>query len=140
MLRNDLRDNGIEHGSLAHVMLHEAIHSVTVREIKSSPAARSTIRRLMKMAADWMEHPDNATHVELLYGRETRYAFKDEMEFVAEAFSNPRFQEILTQIPMRDAAMAEYLGLPAKVMSAWDMVRGIVKKAVQKITGETTAI
>ena len=130
-----VKSDGIEHGSLAHVLLHEAVHSVTVREINSNPAVRMAIRRLMKMSADWMEHPDNAPHVELLYGDETRYAFTNEKEFIAEAFSNSRFQEVLSVIPMHDPVMADYLGLNKNNMSMWDVFRGYVKKALEKIMG-----
>lgn len=141
-LTTELRDNGLEHGSLAHVLLHETAHAFTVREIENSPAAEATIRRLMHTAADWMEHPDNAPHVELLYGQHakggdvTRYGFTNTKEFIAEAFSNKGFQELLTQIPMKDPVMAEYLGMSKRSMSMWDVFRGFVKKAVEKITGQ----
>jgi DNA-binding ferritin-like protein (Dps family) len=141
LLDSSLRDNGLENGSLAHVLLHETAHAFTVREIENSPAAEATIRRLMHTAADWMEHPNNAPHVELLYGAQskggdvTRYAFTNTKEFVAEAFSNKGFQELLTQIPMNDPVMAEYLGMSKRSMSMWDVFRGFVKKAVEKVTG-----
>lgn len=135
VVRSDIQDNGIEHGSLAHTLLHEAIHSVTVREIEGNPAFNSAIRQLMKISADWMEHPDNAPHVELLYGNETRYAFTNAKEFIAEAFSNARFQEVLTQIPISDPRLAEWLGMSKRSMSMWDVFRGYVKKAVEKVTG-----
>ncbi len=135
VVRNDVPDRGIEHGSLAHVLMHEAIHSVTVRELESSPAFNSVVRQLMRISADWMEHPDNAPHVELLYGDSTRYAFTNAKEFVAEAFSNARFQEVLTQIPINDPRLAAYLGLNKRSMSMWDVFRGYVKKAVEKVTG-----
>lgn len=140
-LSTSLRDNGIENGSLAHVLLHETAHAFTVREIENSPAAEATIRRLMHTAADWMEHPDNAPHVELLYGQHapggdvTRYGFTNSKEFIAEAFSNKGFQELLSQIPMNDPVMAEYLGMSKRSMSMWDVFRGFVKKAVEKVTG-----
>lgn len=141
-LRDNLRDNGLEHGSLAHVLLHETAHAFTVREIRNNPAAEATIRRLMKTAADWMEHPDNAAHVEMLYGANapggdvTRYGFTNSREFVAEAFSNKGFQELLTQIPVNDPVLQSYLGLNRRSMSMWDMFRNFVKKAVEKVTGQ----
>jgi hypothetical protein len=141
-IRNDVRDSGLENGSLAHVLLHETAHAFTVREIENSPAAEATIRRLMKTAADWMEHPDNAPHVELIYGAQsargdvTRYGFTNTKEFIAEAFSNKGFQELLTQIPVNDPVMSAYLGLNKRSMSLWDVFRGFVRKAVEKITGQ----
>jgi hypothetical protein len=141
-ISTELRDNGIEHRSIAHVLMHETAHAFTVREIESSAAAEATIRRLMHTAAEWMEHPDNAPHVELLYGQHapggdvTRYAFTNTKEFIAEAFSNKGFQELLTQIPMNDPVMAEYLGMSKRSMSMWDVFRGFVRKAVEKVTGQ----
>lgn len=143
-IQHTLRDNGLENGSLAHVLMHETAHAVTVREIDSNAAAKSTIRRMMRIAADWLEHPDNAPHVELLYGAEasrgdvTRYAFTNEKEFIAEAYSNKGFQELMTQIPVNDPVLSEYLGLNKRSMSIWDVFRGFVRKAVEKITGKAS--
>lgn len=131
-----LKAQGVEHGSLAHVVLHEAVHSVTSREIDNSAAARSTIRRMMQAVSDWAKDPSRADFVEELYGRESKYALTNEKEFIAEAFSNKRLQELLTQIPLKDPALQAYLGLNKRSMSMWDMFRGFVKKAVEKITGE----
>ena len=141
-LKESLNKQGMEHGGLAHVMLHEVAHAVTVREIDANPASRQIINKLMRVASDWMEDPVRAQRVEEVYGTfnpegdVTRYAFTNEKEFIAEAFSNPGFQELLSQIPVTDPVLKSYLGLDRRAsMSMWDVFRGYVKRAIEKMTG-----
>lgn len=127
--------DGIGHGSRAHVLLHELTHQVTVREINGSMKAIQQIADMMQVAH---EHLNNNLHiydVDPNFRGKLDYGLTTPKEFIAEAFSNPAFQEFLTHIPAPpDMVKALKLGGPSRSM--WDMFRAMVKKAIQKVTGE----
>ncbi len=86
-------------GENAHTVLHEITHAGTVGRIqfaldalRVSPLARTADQRAAVAALGELRALMNE-----LRGRDTRrqYAFKNEMEFVAEVFSNERFQRWL---------------------------------------------
>lgn len=134
-IRDNLAD-GTEYAGRAHVLIHELVHKVTVREIEKTPGAQAMIHRLAEIA--FRNYKLNAAMLDFEYGPGVLdYGFTNAKEFIAEAFSNPKFQEFLARVPIDDAELARYLGVdrPGR-MSAWDMLRKFVQKAVEKITGE----
>lgn len=134
IVSSNIKDDGLARGSLAHVVLHETAHAFTVREINRSPAARKLIEKLMTHADHWIS--DHQDAVEKAIGLDkVSYGFTNAKEFIAEAYSNADFQTVLTQIPVTDPWLRDYLGLNTRSMSLWDVFRGFVKKQIEKITG-----
>lgn len=134
-LRNDIK-SGTGYAERAHVLMHELTHAVTVNEIESTPGADAMITRLAEIANQYLS--DNLIELDVEHGAGTLdYGFTNSKEFIAEAFSNPKFQEFLARIPINDAELSRYLGVdrPGR-MSAWDMLRKFVQKAIEKITGK----
>ena len=134
-LRNDIK-SGSGYAERAHVLMHELTHAVTVNEIESTPGADAMITRLAEIANQYLS--DNLIELDVEHGAGTLdYGFTNSKEFIAEAFSNPKFQEFLARIPINDAELSRYLGVdrPGR-MSAWDMLRKFVQKAIEKITGK----
>lgn len=123
--------DGVGYGTRGHVLLHELAHRVTVREIENVPGAERAIKRLALEASNRAKETD----IQLRYGDQIMYGFANTKEFIAEAFSNPHFQEFLAHTPIPQE-LAGWLGLHKKSMSIWDMFRGFVKKAIEKVTGE----
>lgn len=91
---------------LAHVVTHEAVHAATIHGMQSNPPLYNLGMRLMDSA--------RAQGV-----NDKTYAFTNPYEFVAEALSNPKFQEALKDtIISRD--LAEQLGMAKwKQNTAW---------------------
>ena len=92
------------------VMLHEAVHAATSREIRKSAGLLPQGRGFAADIRRIMDAVHAATGDAGLDAADGRYAFEDEAEFVAEAFSNARFQELLAKTPL-DGATARALGL-----------------------------
>ena len=76
------------------------------------------------------EADDYLTHAETALRGEHSYAFINADEFVAEAFSNPKFQETLSLIPLSNE-LAGKLGLHAKTGSVWDAVKQIISGIIE---------
>lgn len=134
-INKDALEKGSGPGSETHIVLHELIHAITVREVENVPGAEAVIRRLAKLTNDFMN--SNEIELRLEHGEHyesLRYGLTNAKEFVAEAFSNPHFQELLARIPM-PKDLAAHLGLEKKTMSMWDVFRGYVKKIIEKTTG-----
>ena len=68
---------------LSHIVLHEAVHAATMHGMMTNRPLYNITSELMKEAAATMPFPQR------------EYAFTNPYEFVAEAMSNARFQNIL---------------------------------------------
>lgn len=102
----------------AHVVLHEGIHAVTSRTIQTDPSARMAVRALMDQTLDYLQgkvplHSD--------------YAFTNEQEFIAEAFSNPDFQNLLAKIEI-SPALAKALKFDKASPSVWTALVDSIRK------------
>ncbi|MCK1742166.1 PLxRFG domain-containing protein [Bradyrhizobium sp. 139] len=112
----------------AHVLLHEGAHDIVNRVIDSSASHRATVSTMMK-------------EVEAAIGNDvakqlvSRYAFTNEKEFMAEAFGNREFQNVLAEIPVSDA-LAQRLKLSAKKSTVWDAVKAQVRQVIETVTGK----
>lgn len=110
----------------AHVTLHEIAHAATVRAIVENPEAHATINQMMAETRAFLEFvPDIKKNLD--------YAFTDPKEFIAEAFSNPKVQEILAQVPMSRELSAK-LKLNGKP-TLWDAFVAFVRKTIEKTIG-----
>lgn len=106
--------------NVARSVLHEAMHAATIRAIESGSRAAGEVKALfegMKARA----------------GGQKFYGLENAAEMVAEAGSNPTFQQFLKSEPwqiggVRDAwqafknAMFKTLGMPERVRTAFDQV------------------
>ncbi len=127
-IRDDIPD-GVGYGTKGHTLLHELAHKATIDAIDHSPGAG----RMIKKLANEVYHANDIDIA--MSGDRLKYAFTNAKEFVAEAFSNEHFQELLANTPISKELAAE-LGLGRKRMSSWDLFRKFVKEAIEKITGQ----
>lgn len=81
-------------------ILHELMHAATVRALSNKSVAAGAMRALLK-------------EVRKHLGLDSHYGLRDVREFVAEAFTNPEFQEALRQIPVKAS------GIRGKIADAW---------------------
>jgi hypothetical protein len=128
IMREDAASGMLGHDVATHILIHEVAHAATYNEMREFPAIKQMVGSLMGEADKWLSKnafEDREVH---------KYAFKNEDEFVAETFSNPRFQEVLATTPLSNE-LAGRLGLNAKSSSVWDAVKQIVANLVQRLTG-----
>ncbi len=99
----------------ARILLHEAVHAATSRQINFGHGG-NMIRVLMDTVAE--------ADAELRH----EYGFYNEHEFLAEAISNPAFQDRLANITL-DQKMADALGMKKwQASSVWDAVVQTIAK------------
>ena len=104
---------------IAHTIFHEAVHAATARMIDDNPGFKAQIRAIM----------DEGAYVNSLHMFEdNRYAFTNEKEFVAEAFSNKTFREHLAHLDISPRMMKglglegwrKTTGFKAQLRNLWD--------------------
>lgn len=100
---------------LLHTVLHEGVHAATREAIRKNPQVRDSLMALRKAAADWY----TANNLQPTYGVKEEIDGKpvDIDEFVAEAWSNPRFQQALKLMPAPDQ----------KQKSLWDRFKDLIR-------------
>lgn len=86
---------------LAHIMLHEGSHAAFEAAIEASPTLKAQLETLRVKVE---QHAVDTNY------DGSKYAFKDVHEFLAEAWSNPQFQEFLANTPLSMKERAD-LGL-----------------------------
>lgn len=126
MIRSDMMDNP---SRLAHVMLHEGMHAAVSKYIDTNKSARENIRTLMNEA-----YFEAADHYDTI-----AYAMENEHEFISEAFSNPKVQEILGRIEL-DPKIARQLGLRDKKFSLWTAFIAKLREWLGMPTGSITIL
>lgn len=94
-------------GHLIHTLLHEAVHSATVGALQRNRGLQVVIKAIMQQSQRQLE----ASDVESKH-----YGFKNEKEFVAEAFTNPAFQDALRSVEV------------TKGHSVWDWIVNFVRR------------
>lgn len=92
----------------SHVVLHEAVHSATVHLISTDMHYNSILEDMLQEVKNSV--PQNEHR--LIYG------LTNVMEFIAEAFSNPAFQQRLQELRINGEFMKS-IGLSVKKPSAW---------------------
>jgi hypothetical protein len=120
-IRSDLLNNPEK---LRHTVLHEVTHAATVKAIMADRVLNENIFRLgQHVYASVLEHaPDSVNDI--------RYGLSNTREFIAEAFSNPRFQEVLSQLPAPDS-IVKFLNLDTPVTNLWDALIHAVRRALK---------
>lgn len=92
--------------AVAHLLIHEGLHAAFLNTIDANPQTKQLIRSMMDA-------------VEAATGRsgQDTYGLTNEHEFISEAFSNPRFQEVLRGVP----APVSFRGLAGRISNIWEM-------------------
>lgn len=136
VMAQDVAEGQLGHGVSAHILMHEIAHAATVREMNAFPDLKAAVRSMMNETKDYHRGPGGMSGASYKPGPNEihEYAFKNEQEFIAEAFSNPQFQEVLAKTPISKELGGE-LKLGGPVRSVWDAVRGIIKGLISKLTG-----
>jgi len=113
----------------AHTVLHELTHAAT------SLALRENIRGTKSLVEDMMVSLMGQMTPQQI--SEFDYAFTNEAEFIAEAFSNVRFQAALSAIRMPEDIRRQVGGIAAdRRPTWWDGVVAMVSNAVGIVWGQ----
>lgn len=129
ILNKDFMSGAYSPGAVAHVVIHEAAHAATLREMNIDPRLKIKVEALLEHTKVSLEQFSPKLAKELSYG------FKNADEFIAEAFSNPRFQEALVTTPL-PKELAEVFNLSKDTKTVWDVVRNFVADILEKLLGE----
>ncbi|HEY7821573.1 MAG TPA: hypothetical protein VIG24_02005, partial [Acidimicrobiia bacterium] len=101
----------------AHAMLHEGAHAVFEQAVQQNEALADQVEYLLNAAA---------VHAADTGFSGSQYGFKNIHEFLAEAWSNPEFQEFLSGVPISKGERAA-LGIKGpetvQVKSAWNWIK-----------------
>ncbi len=119
-VRDDLLTNPEK---LRHTVLHELTHAATVRAIIRDRQLEADINLLRnKVAEALLTKMDNDAITDM------RYGLVNTREFIAETFSNPRFQELLAGMPA-DPDVVSKLGLDTHgIKSVWDAMVSSIRR------------
>jgi len=113
-----------------HVIMHELVHAATVKAIMTDKQSDANINAMISGVRSWLgQHGDKDADRIMAYG------LTDTREFIAEAMSNPEFQEILAKIPISQQT-AINLRLNAGIRNMWDAFISAVRRAL-KLPGNT---
>lgn len=102
-------------------ILHELMHASTVRALSNKSVAAGAMRSLLKEVRQHL-------------GLDSHYGLTDVREFVAEAFTNPEFQEALRQIPVKAS------GIRGKIADAWGRFVATVRQLLGLGRDQETAL
>ncbi|MCJ2067058.1 PLxRFG domain-containing protein [Methylobacterium sp. J-088] len=123
VLRLSDANKGTSQAELSHLLVHEGLHAAFMQTIERNPAAKQLIRHLMDEVRENLGSEANDF-----------YGMLNPHEFVSEAFSNRRFQDLLSTIPVSDS----YKQLPAK--DAWGLFVAAVRKFLGLLPVQTSAL
>jgi hypothetical protein len=122
-----------------NTMLHEAVHAVTVKEMKASPILRLQVKQMMKQVGRKVDaklltlakesEGQSKKFLDKAQGKgftdeemATAYALSSPEEFLAQAFSSKSFQELLKSIPATST--------DSTIKTLWDRLVALVGKAL----------
>jgi len=111
------------------VILHEEIHRRTVDALKEDMTFNDSISKLFAATVKYFEENKTMENEKPLYG------LKDIHEFVAEAMSNSKFQELLSQIPYESTGKSTWGSFVDSVLKMLEQLFG-GKKASGTVLNE----
>ena len=112
-----------------HTVLHEATHAATVQayldDVNGVKTLVDDMLRTLKGQLEVSGEWDQLTE-------QQRYGFKNGLEFIAQAFSDPRFQELLSSWTVPEKITQQMRGIPATVGRPkwWQAFVNAVSRAV----------
>ncbi|QIG67549.1 hypothetical protein EVB41_084 [Rhizobium phage RHph_TM3_14A] len=111
---------------LRHTMWHEATHAATLRQVIADKHLNKTIRALMThVSAELEKMADVPEDVMTM-----RYGMTKPEEFVAEAFSNPAFQDVLSRMPATPEVAKFFKLSDLNMKNLWDVFVSAVRRAL----------
>lgn len=122
-IREDLLSNPEK---LQHTMWHEATHAATLKQVLNDKTLNKTIRSLMTYVHKGLE--DMGSIPEEL--DTLRYGLTAPEEFIAEAFSNARFQEVLSRMPMPEPVKDFFKLGNLNVKNFWDAFVSAIRRSL----------
>jgi hypothetical protein len=118
----------VQHGRLTpEVIVHEGTHAAYSHALEDRKDVKQAVRSMM----DAVER--QAAHEALQRGEEQvefPYGLQNEHEFIAEAFSNRAFQDLLMRTPATAEAEGQLGGMKRAVISVWDALIRNIKRAL----------
>jgi hypothetical protein len=139
-LLNAAREKGIDPmAAFIHAVTHETVHAATVGQLEANGALRAQLRSLVDMVrtAATKQGMDYSKH----YGLTAKTNV--EAEFVAEAFSNPEFQDFLrgVQIDMQESGWSKFVKFVRRALhldgyQADNALDAIMQLSESLLTGE----
>jgi hypothetical protein len=129
-INRDYFNNSSEIGK-AHLLMHEITHAATVFAVEHNfRGTRDIINKMMNKLKRQLDD-DGINYNDL--PQKLRYAFTNEKEFVAEAYSNREFQDFLRTYNI-DPRFAESIGLPSnRAPTWWGLFRSAVQNALSMV-------
>ena len=123
-----IRDGITDPDLLSHIIFHEGAHAATSKMLDANPGFKKQVRALM----------DEAERIGIQYDAKTKYAFTDEHEFLAEAWSNKAFRDKLASYdisPELKRALAiegwrKKTGFKAQLKNLWDALKYAISDAL----------
>jgi hypothetical protein len=118
----------------AHVVIHEGLHAAFQGTIDRHQPIRIVIRGMMNLVNTHLDAREREVG-----GRIGAYGLTNEHEFISEAFSNPEFQELLSQVRLPQEIKRQF-GLSGNIRSAWDWLVSQVRRALALPPGTHTVL
>ena len=114
----------------AKTILHEGVHGITSHALGTVPEVRAAVKQIMFDVRSKTK-PEGPT----------KYGFTNEREFIAEAFSNPKFQQMLADHILSPKVAAKLEAqFKSPIKSAWDALVQTVRKTLGMKPSETSAL
>lgn len=117
----ELREQGKDPAAfMVHAVLHEMVHAATAGAIRNNPRVKAAMHAIMRHAriSAREQNIDLTSHFNRDGEAVESYGFKDDIveEFVAEAFTNSKFQDLLREIKIDQG------------VSVWQIMLNVVKR------------
>jgi hypothetical protein len=133
----DIHGSGAES---AHTVIHELTHAATSQALRDNVRGTRSIIETMRVALQnqlFREFGGRAAVEAELERRGIDYAFTDEAEFIAEAFSNVEFQKLLAKMTVPPSIRAEIQALgKGRTPTWWDAFTAAVSNAIGMVSGQ----
>lgn len=129
--------------AMAHVAIHEMTHAATIQAYKMNVrGTREIIRRLRQGVHQELRNrgmtAEDLRDLDLAYGLIQKSEETADLEFIAEAFSNPRFQAMLAQFNVNPRVARDIAALATKgrLPTWWEAFTATVSNAIGLIRGQ----
>jgi hypothetical protein len=128
VFRSDVLNGRMPDDLAQQIIHHEMGHAFSLDAMETFPKIKDAVDQVRAETDQYLQrvNPDARDKHD--------YAFTNHHEFVAEAMSNPDFQNVLAKTPI-SKDLARKLGLGNEVKSVWEAVRSIVKNLLTQIVG-----
>lgn len=126
----------------SHMIIHELAHAASMKHILDDPVLSKDLLDIRDETIKWIRanDPDLINNPTIAYGLglrgNTGTKFDPHaLEYIAQAYSEPDFQDALARVPL-SKELAERIGKP-QAKSMWEAAKHIVKKAFDALMGKS---